>query len=394
MKLLFFQWNAFMQKGVEKALDKMHISYDTYYYIFNDWDNDDIFVDKFTQKVKNGGYDMVFSINFSPLIAQVCNICRVKYISWVYDCPINIRKTEALALPDNEVYFFDRIQAEKYRQMGMDTVYHMPLAVDTDMFAGENVKSCGLVIDDDMCRIKNDKYICDVSLLGKLYKSDFSYLCTPLNEYSRGYLEGCVQAQQQLSGGYLLNEMITDELIGRLNEQYMIATGGEFKVQPAELEFAMACEVTGRKRYMALALLQSRCGVSVYSNDSNEALTNIEWHPYVDYYTEMPRVFAQSKINLNISLSAIQSGIPLRVIDIIGSGGFVLTNLQPELLEYFEPDYDIVIYENVKDLVYKTQYYLKNEALRQQIVKRGFDRVREEFTFEDRVRKMILKTVN
>ena len=32
MNILFFQWFAFMQKGIENALKKMNVSYDVFYY--------------------------------------------------------------------------------------------------------------------------------------------------------------------------------------------------------------------------------------------------------------------------------------------------------------------------------------------------------------------------
>ena len=32
MRILFFQWFAFMQKGIENALKKMNVSYDVFYY--------------------------------------------------------------------------------------------------------------------------------------------------------------------------------------------------------------------------------------------------------------------------------------------------------------------------------------------------------------------------
>ena len=40
MKVLFFQWDAFMQKGIEAALKELNIEYDTFYYTMKDWDND------------------------------------------------------------------------------------------------------------------------------------------------------------------------------------------------------------------------------------------------------------------------------------------------------------------------------------------------------------------
>ena len=33
-KILFFQWNAFMQKGIERAFTYLGMEYDTFYYIF------------------------------------------------------------------------------------------------------------------------------------------------------------------------------------------------------------------------------------------------------------------------------------------------------------------------------------------------------------------------
>lgn len=45
-KILFFQWNAFMQKGIERAFTYLGMEYDTFYYIFKDWDKDDDFKEK------------------------------------------------------------------------------------------------------------------------------------------------------------------------------------------------------------------------------------------------------------------------------------------------------------------------------------------------------------
>ena len=49
----------------------------------------------------------------------------------------------------------------------------------------------------------------------------------------------------------------------------------------------------------------------------------------------MPLVFQNSKINLNITLRSIKNGIPLRAIDIMGAGGFLLTNYQNDFGLHF-----------------------------------------------------------
>ena len=50
MKVLFFEWNAFMQNGIQSAMKRLGIKYDVYRYIFTDWDKDDAFVDKFEKE--------------------------------------------------------------------------------------------------------------------------------------------------------------------------------------------------------------------------------------------------------------------------------------------------------------------------------------------------------
>ena len=78
----------------------------------------------------------------------------------------------------------------------------------------------------------------------------------------------------------------------------------------------------------------------------------------------MPLIFHYSKINLNITSKSIRSGLPLRIFDILGCGGFLLTNYQPELSNYFTPGYDLVCYSSEDELLEKTEYYLSHEKER------------------------------
>ena len=53
-KILYFQWNSFMNAGIERALQKMNIIYDTFCYQFADWEKDDAFCEQFEAKIKTG----------------------------------------------------------------------------------------------------------------------------------------------------------------------------------------------------------------------------------------------------------------------------------------------------------------------------------------------------
>ena len=156
-----------------------------------------------------------------------------------------------------------------------------------------------------------------------------------------------------------------------------------------ELEFMLACETTGRERYMALALLSGHYQVDLYSTDEDKRLRDVRYRGYADYYSQMPLVFSQSKINLNISLKTIRTGIPLRVTDVMGCGGFVLSNYQEELGEYFAIGEECAVYESMEDLFLKAKYYLEHEDERQKIAAAGFERVKRDFTFRDRLGRIL-----
>ena len=61
---------------------------------------------------------------------------------------------------------------------------------------------------------------------------------------------------------------------------------------------------------------------ALWSNEKDERLTQVHYYGYADYYKQMPHIFHDAKINLNIALRVIQTGIPLRVLDVMGCGGF------------------------------------------------------------------------
>ena len=140
---------------------------------------------------------------------------------------------------------------------------------------------------------------------------------------------------------------------------------------------------------MLLDVLSEHYQVQLYGPDKPEKLSKVQWRGSAGYFDEMPRIFKQSKINLNVSLKCTESGIPLRALDIMGSGGFLLTNYQPELAEYFVDGEDLVVYTSLEEAVEKCIYYLEHEEERRQIAQNGYRKVCEQFGYEDRLRTIL-----
>lgn len=373
-RVLFWQWHSFMGRGIEKAFRKLAISYDTFFYQLTDWEEDVKFQEELEQKLTEGEYAAVFSVNYTPLITEVCDRLGILYISWIYDSPIHIRATEPLKKACNCMYVFDRGQAEEYNRQGIHACY-LPLAADRTDF-------------EEVLRKRTGTYRAQVSFVGQLYQTEYAYYMTPLDEWQKGYLEGLIVSQMKLYGAYLLPELLSNELVQSLNLKYAQASNGTASITKRELEYMLACEITGRERTAVLTELAKQFEVQLYTGSEAQELDKVHRNGYVDYYTQMPQVFADSDVNLNITLKTIRTGIPLRVLDVLSCGGFLISNYQTELAEYFALGEELVVYQDIEEIPELVRYYLTHEEERKRIAEKGRERIERDFRYEDRIRSI------
>ena len=108
-----------------------------------------------------------------------------------------------------------------------------------------------------------------------------------------------------------------------------------------------------------------------------------------DSVTMMPKIFKCSKINLSMTNRPIRTGMPLRMFDTMGAGGFLLTNYQAEIPEYFEIGRDLAVYESQEDLIDKIAYYLEHDDERIEIARNGHEKIRTEHTYSVKLQKML-----
>ena len=147
-------------------------------------------------------------------------------------------------------------------------------------------------------------------------------------------------------------------------------------------------EVTCQERVTLLKRALEYFNVKIFTASQSDELPEQAFAGTVSYDREMPQVFHASKINLNITLRSITSGIPLRVLDILGAGGFLLTNYQPEIAEYFVDGEDLVMFESEADMLNKIAYYLEHDKEREQIAYNGWKKVQNEFDYKKQVKLM------
>lgn len=374
LKLLFYQWDSVCEPGLEKILKKNNVEYCVLNKKVKDYHADSEFSLEFLQVVHGKQINAVFSFDYFPIISILCEINRIPYISWIYDCPMRTLYSYTIVNKMNYIFCFDRNYSFYLQQLGARNCVRYPLAADSERM--EIVKSTNSME-------KKKKYDCDISFVGNLYNDKKNRLRNAkLTEYTKGYLDGIIEAQLKVYGYNFIRETLSDEIIEEIVEACQLQLGDmyyhDFRQMTAD---TIGMEVSARERERILRQLGELFEVDFYSGskllDDYKKL-KIRERGYADYEKDMPYIFCNSKINLNITSKTIESGIPLRVFDILSCGGFCLTNYQPEIAEYFVDGEELVMYTSIEDLVEKVAYYLEHDEEREQIARNGYEKLKRE----------------
>lgn len=378
MKILFFDMGSYTYWDILAAFRKMGHSCKTIYYHFPDRYEDDFFEGRMEEYLREDIYDIVFSVNFFPLVAKVCSRRHIRYLSWSYDSPLDERLQDYFPYETNSIFLFDRLEAEEYRKKGFQNVYHLPLAVDVDrldaLLAGKTPLP---------------KYCSQLSFVGKIYDSPLDTLLLPTDDYQKGYIQGILQAQMGVYGYYFVEGLISEEFLEAVNRSYEKLGQKEMRLTGRGLSHAIATKITQMERTAILKLVNGQYDTRLYTYRGALPEGMPPNYGPLKYYEEMPFVFRNSKLNLNVTLKDIRSGIPLRALDIMGSRGTLVSSYQPELAEMFEDGREVILYESLEDAMAKIDFYLRKDGLREKIARNGYLKVKEFFSYEKRVRELL-----
>ena len=375
MRILYIDWPCFGKVDTQFTLEQAGHEFVPFFHEKYQERSCPEFDEAFLSFIGDTHYDFCFSYNFYPIISNNCQKLGLKYISVVYDNPFVLLYSYALINPVNYVFLFDKQEYQKLKNGGINTVYYTTLPVNSTL------------IDFFMKKpFDREKLSADVSFVGSLYNEQHNLFdkLSDVTPYTKGYLDAIMESQLKIQGYNFIEELLTPNILADLQRvsPYRQSASGAETSGYIYSNYYIARKLTSIERQRLLAAVAEYAPLKVYTHDSNAIIPNAKNMGKVDYYSEMPYVFANSKINLNITLRSIQSGIPLRAMDIMGNGGFLLTNFQADFLDYFIPDEDFVYYESEDDLIEKVQYYLSHEKDRREIAHNGHEKVKTNHSFE------------
>lgn len=381
MKILLYQWQAYGEKSLQKGLEEAEVEVVTYDRKIENHLLDEAFLQELVLKLVNEKISAVISFDFFPMVSMACKVAKVPYAAWIFGAPHYSLYCDIAAEEHNFIFCFDRIQAEKLKMAEAVHVYHLPLATDTEIFQ-EKIKKA---------KLKRTQ----ISFVGNLYTDENYYFqqMQSLSPYVKGYLEGICEAQLQVYGADLITGMLPQKIMDELSNAVPFHMDANYSLSFSQFMVdVLQKKVTVMERHRLLKRISEQFELALYTHSDTSGLPKAKNGGYIHYYNEMPIVFAESDINLNITLRSILTGIPLRVLDVAACGGFLISNFQTEVAEWFQEGKEIVFFTCEEELVEKCDYYLKHDTERKKIAKQGYERVRQDFSYAERI-KVILKTL-
>lgn len=380
-RILIYKWRAYNYLDVYETFLTFGFEVDIIEQHLSSYDEDKEFSLKLIKLLREKSYDFVFTINYFGVVSDTCEQAGVPYVSWSCDSPLISMYHESVFNECNYIFLFDKSSYLFFKELGVEKLWHLPLAVDTDR------------IDHIIQNAADLKaYQNEIAFVGSLYeRNSYDSLVPTFPPYVQGYLDCAMEAQMNICGGNLLERLLTDDICIKLQQHYQLEKS-ERSFSDLRLIFAttvLGFKVAKEQRCSYLLELVKKHPVSIYTNSNTHHLVKITYRGSVDYWTQMPKVFYGSRVNLNFTIPNIKSGIPLRVWDVLGAGGFLITNYQPELELYFEPDRDLVVFESRQELAKKVSYYLEHEEIRREIARNGYEKVKLNHSYKKRMEQML-----
>ncbi|MBE5963205.1 MAG: hypothetical protein E7256_17795 [Lachnospiraceae bacterium] len=385
MNILYVNWNCLGAEDAYEALQELgHTLFISQLSDKSHVDTDFHYVEVLRSLIKKHNIELVFSFNYFPTISVACKDSGCQYMAWIYDNPAIKVYSPTVLNECNYIFSFDSAMVEELKTKGVPHVFYSPMAVNTKRLSALTLTPK-----------QKQMYECDIAFVGSLYNEKHNFYDRLAEKsgspYLIGYLDGLMEAQLKVYGYNFLSEAMADDIVDAIYQAmpFKLEEGSLASLADVYADYFLCRRMAYLERSQSLALLAQNHKVHCYTNNPDARIGNAINIGSVNYFMEMPLAFKGAKVNLNMTLRSIKNGIPLRAMDIMGSGGFLLSNYQADFLKHFEIGKEMVCYGSVEEMMEMAEFYVRNDEARAQIAQNGYKKVSEQYTYSAVLKNML-----
>lgn len=130
MKILFPTWKSFGVEDIKETFEKLGHSVLLYKNEPKNYRIDPKYKSEIKKYIRENSVDAVFTSNFYPVISDGCNDIKIPYLSWCYDSPLILTYSKSVFNKVNRIFIFDSLMVQELRNLGVENVWYMPMAVN------------------------------------------------------------------------------------------------------------------------------------------------------------------------------------------------------------------------------------------------------------------------
>jgi len=310
--------------------------------------------------------DFILTSNYAGmdvhgLFARFYEDAKIPYVSWFTDTPRMILfNREVYPSPFSVAAVWERAYMPHLRALGFENVYFMPHATDPGLFAGA----------------PQDQFARELAFVGD------------------SMISHAEEAWDKLVGFPEITAGLRDAFgTGRMTRE-QFALGAATIVEPAllanceprerrHLELCLVYEGTRRMREaMARALTEE--GLEVHGDVHWKGVHSLSFGD-VGYFDALAPFYRSTAININSTSIQMATAVNQRVFDCPAAGGFLITDAQQDLQDFFEIGTECVVYGSLDELKELAMRFRCDLAARKGIVENAQRRIVAEHTHAHRL---------
>lgn len=314
--------------------------------------------------------DFILSVNMGGmdeqgLMARFFADLAIPYVVWFVDDPRTILMDRTWYSSETALAFtWERAYLPYLERCGFAQVSYLPLAVDDTLFSGAPEVSPDLP----------PAFIAN-SMAGKTWL-EWQTLCERHSELARALSDAFAEGR------------VTRDAFG----QGMHAIIGPQPLQAATAEGRRQTELVAfmdGTRRLRQEFVESLHGLDVLvCGDEAWRSCAEQWRPYIHYERELASAYRRCRINLNRTSIQMPTAVNQRVFDCPMAGGFLLTDAQADLEQWFQPDREIVTFATHEEARDKILFYENHPHLRTQIVQNAQIIIAQHHTYRHRLQTL------
>ncbi len=332
--------------------------------------------------------ERVVTINYDSEVAAVCHELEVPLVAWEVDPKTDRPPVPPAGGEDFRVFTLHPKDVSQLKEAGFSSVDYLPIGVDTDR------RSPIELSEEERSRFSARVCFVGSSLIDRArrFKRLFLQLHASFNCSAEGSfdetserLERVLVAERANYGVYASDQLLEEHFGDFLDAAKRNGTPDDPKKWVAEI-------VASQKRVAYVSAL-SNFGIHVWGDerwsDVSSAAPGVHYRGLAEQGHELTCVYSGAEVHVDVNRIYQPEAIPMRVINVMACGGFLIAEHSDSIEELFDVGKEIETYRTIDELESKVAHFLEHPGEAREIAQRGLDAVRERHTMRIRAAKLL-----